>query len=189
MKKPLHLHLSRPNRQGGFTLVEMMTAMTIGLIIIAGVVGIFISQNKVQNSDRQRSELLADLQVVSQIIRSELHFAQGVCTANNGTEILYQPLDSTVALPATCDTVNAANGEFKLKSAANCSSSTPCLCWNRPNADDGCQELMRNIKATTGLQASVDSYGVYQIDIYGQYLGVDHNTLDLATRLTIWPRN
>jgi len=156
--------------------------MAIGLIIIAGVIGIFISQNKIQNSDRQRSELLADLQVVSQIIRAELHFAQGVCTANNGTEILYQPLDSAVALPAACNAVDNANGAFKLPNGSN------SIQWKRPSKQNF-QELMRNIKAATGLQASVDSYGVYQIDIYGQYLGVDHNTLDLATRLTIWPRN
>ncbi len=170
--------------------MEMMAAMTIGLVIIAGIVSLFVSISRVQTSDARRSELLADLQLASQIIRAELHFAQDICTASNGTVIIYQPLDSYSTLPTNCDSVADNNGEFKLKSVANCGNgSTACICWDRPNANDGCQELIRNIKPDTGMSANIDSYGVVQVDIYGQYAGVDRSTKELTTRVTIWPRN
>jgi len=182
------------NNHAGFTLVELMVSMSIGLIIIAGIMGIFVSQSKVQSSETSRIEMIADLQLASQIIRSELRLAQDVYTYCSG-KVFYQPMDSTVGFPPSdCNTVNASNGLFKLESAANCTagaatSTTGCICWDRPNLSD-CDELIRNIKASTGLQASSDVYGkVYQIDIYGQFRGVDHLQHDLATRITVWPRN
>ncbi|MDQ6951738.1 MAG: hypothetical protein Q9M26_08745 [Mariprofundales bacterium] len=165
--------------------------MTIGLIIIAGVVAIFISQNKVQSGEAHRSELLADLQLSSGIIQSELRQAQDVYSCGNA--VVYQPLDSTVATTATCPvTVDAANGAFKLiaAGASGCSTSnTGCICWDRPNQGSGCQEMMRNIKASTGLNVTVDAYGVYTVTITGQFNNAQHSLQDLAMGIHVWPRN
>jgi len=182
-------------RATGFTLIELMISMAIGLIIIAGIMGIFVSQSKIQNSESSRIEMIADLQLASQIIRSELHFAQDVYT-NCPNKVFYQPVDSTSGFPpSSCSSAPAAsNGLFKLESSSACTSggaqsTTACICWDRPNLSN-CEELIRNIKASTGLQSTSDIYGaVYQVDIYGQYMGVDHLPHDLATRITVWPRN
>jgi len=183
----------------GFTLIELMISLGIGMVVIAGVVGMFVTQSRVQNSDVSRSEMLADMQVASQIIRHELHFAQDACQTNSNATLRYQPLDSTVDLHSDatgllCDINDVANGKFELRSAGDngCStSSTSCICWDRPNDGNGCQELMRNIKATTGFYASKDSYGVVQVDLYGQYKGVSSSTnnKDIVTRITVYPRN
>lgn len=178
----------------GFTLVELLVAMTIGLVVLAGIIGMFVSQSKVNNSESSRLELISDLQLASQIVRSELHLAQDVYLGCSG-KIYYRPMDSASAISTSCSTPQASNGLFKLESAANCTqgaattTTTGCICWDRPDISGGCQELIRSINPSTGLSASKDSYGVVQVDIYGQYMGVDHTYHDLATRITVWPRN
>ncbi|MDQ6964212.1 MAG: prepilin-type N-terminal cleavage/methylation domain-containing protein [Mariprofundales bacterium] len=182
------------SNNAGFTLVELVISMAIGVIVIAGIMGIFVSQSRVQSSEASRIEMIADLQLAGQLIRSELHWAQDIYTECTG-KVFYRPMESTAAFPpADCNTVDSQNGLFKLETAANCttggaSSTTGCICWDRPNFNN-CDELIRNIKAGTGLQATSDSYGeVYQVDIYGQFTGADHLQHDLATRITVWPRN
>ena len=40
-------HASRPSRHhGGFTLVELMIGMTLGLVLIGGVVGLFLQSSQ-----------------------------------------------------------------------------------------------------------------------------------------------
>ncbi|MDQ6950933.1 MAG: prepilin-type N-terminal cleavage/methylation domain-containing protein [Mariprofundales bacterium] len=186
----------RPAAQSGFSLIEMMVSMTIGLVIIAGVIGIFISQSKLQSGEANRSELLSDLQLASAIIQTELRQAQDVYTC--GTEVLYRPLDSTSPIASTCPiTINSANGAFQLVagnssgSASSCdpNGSTARLCWDRPEKGDGCQELMRNIKANGGLSVSVDSYGVYTVRITGQFCDQSRALKDLSMDIHVWPRN
>ncbi|RMH50519.1 MAG: prepilin-type N-terminal cleavage/methylation domain-containing protein [Zetaproteobacteria bacterium] len=169
----------------GFTLVELLASMVIGLVVIAGVVGLFVSQSKVNSEERSRLEMIADLQLAGQIIRSELRLAKDVYTHCSG-KVFYQPMDSTSDFPPVdCNTLQADNGWFKL----GCSSTSGCICWDRPNESDGCQELIRNIDPTIGLQAQSDGYGSYQIDLYGSYTDRDRQSHLLTTRITVWPRN
>jgi len=182
--------------QRGFTLIELMTAMTIGLVIIAGVVGTFVSQTKVQSAEKKKVELLADLQTATQMVRAELRMSQDVYVACSNM-VFYQPLDSYSSFPPkSCSNSDLAwnNGLFEYRSKSNCTAggTTPCIFWNRPGLSTSspinAEELMRNIKAS-GLIANKDSYGVVRVDIYAQYQGIDHNFHDIVSRSTIWPRN
>jgi len=175
----------RPLPAAGFTLVELLVSMSIGLVVIAGVVGLFVSQSKVQNEQRSQLEMISDLQLAGQIVRSELRLAKDVYTLCSG-KVFYQPMDSYSDFPPTdCNTLQANNGWFKL----GCNSTSGCICWDRPDESDGCQELIRNIDPTIGLQAQSDGYGSYQIDLYGNYTGLDHQTHQITSRITVWPRN
>jgi len=184
---------SKPPANMGFSLVELMISLTIGIIIINGVIGVFISQNKLQGGEANRSELLSDLQLSSTIIQSELRHAQDVYTCSP-SEIRYRPLDSTAAALGAADCANTVDtyaGQFLLVSAgaSGCStSSTPCIDWKEYGKTQK-NEMIRSIKANTGLNASVDAYGVYTIRITGQFLNRERNLQDLTMDTHVWPRN
>lgn len=61
------------NAQRGFTLIELMVSMVIGLIILAGVIGMFVSMVKSDNdylkSVRLNQELRAAMSLITRDIR------------------------------------------------------------------------------------------------------------------------
>ncbi len=180
--------------QRGFTLVELLVSLTIGMIVVGGVVATFVSQSKVQNAEKNKTELLGDLQLATQLMRSELRMAKDVYV-DCSNMIFYQPLDSYSDFPPSSCSNSALkwnNGLFEYRSPSRCSGTTPCIYWNRPgtssSAPINAQELMRNIKSS-GLTATKDTYGVVRIDIYAQFQGVDRTAHDIHSRMTIWPRN
>ena len=178
-------------RQEGFTLVELLVAMVIALVVLAGMTAVFVNSSKQVSDAENRNEILGDLQLAASIIETELRQARGVCWDAANTRLIYRPLDSATPLPAACNAVAASNGAFQLRAAspnANPPKPTPYICWDRPNKAGGCQEMARNMKAGTGLTA-FQAGGVWSITLTGEYQARDGAVRDLTVDIKTFPRN
>jgi prepilin-type N-terminal cleavage/methylation domain-containing protein len=56
----------------GFTLIEMMVAISLGLVILAGITTVFSSMSKTSNALSSRTQRMSDLYLVSQIMQADL---------------------------------------------------------------------------------------------------------------------
>nr|MDA3869060.1 prepilin-type N-terminal cleavage/methylation domain-containing protein [Gammaproteobacteria bacterium] len=63
---------SNPERSSGFSLIELMLAMLIGLIIMGGVMQLFISTRDTQRSSEDQLALLADARFAIDTIAYDL---------------------------------------------------------------------------------------------------------------------
>jgi len=174
-------------QQKGFTLIELMVTMLIGLIIMAGMTSVFISQTRTATMLKNKTEAMGDLFLASQIMQSELRGSKGICWT--GSAIVYQPLDSN----APCGgAANAANGSFELR-PASATKPTPYICWTRPNNGSGCQEMIRNLPAA-GLAVTATA-GVppqptmYAVDLKSLFRGQDNQSKNLGLTFKVWARN
>lgn len=179
----------------GFTLIELIVSMAIALIILAGMVGMFISQNRTQSEEINRLEVTGDMNLAAAIMKSELRQAKNVCWDAATKTLAYQPVDSDTVIPAACAIVaNSKNGKFTLVNAgaSGCSTSvTPCICWDRPNVAGGCQEMLRHMQSGTGLQVSNPGVvgGVWGITLKGVFMDSNHLSKTTVVDFNVWPRN
>jgi len=58
--------------EAGFTLIEMMMALGMGLIIIAGLSAMFVTNSRVTESFTSRTERMGDLYLASQLMQADL---------------------------------------------------------------------------------------------------------------------
>lgn len=176
--------ISRP-LEHGFTLIELMISMAIGVILLAGISMMFVSDGNMAAAQSSRSERFNDLYLASQIMQSELRQSSAICWDSTNNRIIYQPLDSSISL-GSCDTVDSHNGSFEFSSSA--------ICWDKPDDGSGCQELIRNLSSTPqGLQVSptsnTDMSAIRTVILTSLYQNSQQQdqTVDLAFH--VWPRN
>ncbi len=87
MRYPMKL---RGMRAGGFTLIELMIAMVLGLIVIGAVLALSLSMIRANNQTIAGTRLTQELRAVAGLMSSDLRRAGGVidpltvATANNG---------------------------------------------------------------------------------------------------------
>jgi len=168
-------------QERGFTLVELLVAMAIGLVILAGIISLYVSGINSNRAEMSRTERMSDLYLAAQIMQSELKTARDICWDAANKQLIYQPLDSAATLNG-CNNVAASNGAFRLE------AKKQRICWDRPDEGDGCQEMVRDMDATAGLVASL-SGGVWDIRLKSTYTGKDHTTKSLELGFKLWPRN
>jgi type IV pilus assembly protein PilW len=101
-------------RQYGFTLIEIMVALLIGLFLAAGVVQVFVSTkgtNRVQeNLSRMQENARFAMSFLSSDIR-QAGFSGGVCGDRGATRIAVNHIDSSAAIyQFKGDASNAALG-------------------------------------------------------------------------------
>lgn len=93
---------TRPSPQHGFSLVELMVAITIGAILLAGLATMFDRANRTNHELGKVSQLIDNGQYVMQLLFDTLHntgyYGQFVST-----------LKVPAALPDPCETSNTAN--------------------------------------------------------------------------------
>ena len=73
-----HLHCRKParhSRQSGFTLIEMMISITIGLAILAGLVGVLATNSSNSKTNDRTSELMTNGRYALNSIKQELREA------------------------------------------------------------------------------------------------------------------
>ena len=79
---------SNYRRSSGFSLIEMMLAMLIGLIIMAGVMQIFVSTSDTQRSSEDQLNLLADARFAVETIAYDLRHT-GLWGRHNNVDQVY----------------------------------------------------------------------------------------------------
>jgi len=158
----------------GFTLIEMLISMAMGLILIAGLTSIFIADSNTSRAISSRTERMGDLFLASHLMQEALRESQSTPDANisiltnlsnrsvNTTTITgYPTSDSTfTALPywdATSKTLTYQDlegnvGIFQYKRISN-----DRIYWLRPlpagvSGSSTFQELMRNLDTSNGLK-------------------------------------
>lgn len=91
-------------RLRGFSLVEMMVALSIGAFVIAGVVSsyVFLGRNLYRYSNQQ--QLAAQAQRTLEIFAQDVHAATNVGSIS-GTVLQLQYSPSTIQSPSTTNTV------------------------------------------------------------------------------------
>jgi len=63
----------------GFTLIEMLVGMTMGLLILAGLTSMFVSMNDASRAVASRSDRMGDLYLAAHIMQAELRESKAIC--------------------------------------------------------------------------------------------------------------
>jgi prepilin-type N-terminal cleavage/methylation domain-containing protein len=96
-------HQARRARMRGFTLIEMMVAMALGLIVMAAVLALVLSIIRSNNQTVQATRLTQELRATAAVIASDLKRARGVqdplAAAKQGNLYANVYLDNSVANP------------------------------------------------------------------------------------------
>jgi len=77
------INMTRSNfgdHQGGFTLIEMLISMSMGLIIIGGITMVFMSNSNVSRVISSQTEILGDLYLASHLMQAGLRGSSTVTT-------------------------------------------------------------------------------------------------------------
>lgn len=82
----------------GVTLVELMISLTLGLVVLLGVLQIFSSGQQAYNENRRFAELQAEITLLQDLLNSDIRAAQSVTivkTNDDFTLTLNYPAPST----------------------------------------------------------------------------------------------
>jgi len=175
----------------GFTMIELMITMVIGMVILAGVTSLFINNTRIAATLADRTERLGDLYTASHIMQTELRAAQGGATtlsnAGGVTTLNYTPIDSSCV------------GHFEYKTIAGSAPPRFDIKWLRPVTNAGtcgvlAQQLIRDLDPTngmvvTGLGGVTNPYSFLNIDLYSLYNDRDKNLKTVSLSFKIWSRN
>lgn len=201
----------------GFTLIELMIAMVMGLVILAGLTTVFVSYNKLGSSVASRTETMTDLYLVSFLMQQDLREAAAVTNPAFPADLqaggrkpagtCSAPNDQTVALPAnypasfpylpywdatsktlTYQDQDGNTGIFQYQRTSN-----DRIYWLRP---DPCSyqflELTRDLNTTNGLSVTAPAPGVgsnISVTLIATYVDANRDTKNLSLGFTVWPRN
>lgn len=111
----LKLSHSRPRRVAGFSLVELMVAMVLGLIVIGAVIALVLSMIRANNQTIGATRLTQELRATAALMAADLRRAGGVvdpltvATANNGDP--NNPFAAITTATAGCIQYSYANAE------------------------------------------------------------------------------
>jgi len=198
MNSELNKHHTR-----GFTMIELMITMVIGMVVLAGVVSLFINNTRLAATLADRTERLGDLYTASHIIQTEMRSAQGRLTtlASGGgvTTLTYTPVD-----PELDPTTGAScGGHFEYKTITNSNPPRFDIKWLRPGISTttgSCkiqsQQLIRDLDPTNGMivrglatVAGVNPYSFLNIDLYSLYADPERNSKTVSLSFKVWSRN
>ena len=144
--------LRRPSaaRARGFSLVELMVAMVLGLIVVAAVVNLVMSIIRSNNQTIQSTRLTQELRATAAVVAADIKRARSVDDPYRNPMLLggnpYRQVDTTVpgcvrysyynTDPGTTDyfhAVSSANGAVVLSSGATAASAV-CGAGERLNS-------------------------------------------------------
>jgi Tfp pilus assembly protein PilW len=100
-------------RQGGFSLVELMVAMVLGLIVIGAVIALVLSMIRANTQTIAATRLTQELRATAAVMAADLRRAGGVqdpltsATANNGSP--NNPFATITTATAGCIQYSYAN--------------------------------------------------------------------------------
>jgi len=206
--------MNDPTTQAGFTLIEMMISMAMGLILIAGIASIFASMGKTSSVVSEKTERMSDLYLMSQIMQEELRLSRKVQVVANkvlanlagrgvniaaripgypATDVLFDVLpywdQSTRTL--TYQNIDGDVGIFSYQY-----NGTDSIYWLRSDATTF-SELSRNMDVSNGMCAlAVNNVcstaaiaGVSSIKLQATYANESHLAKTMSLAFMVWPRN
>lgn len=160
------------NGMRGFTLVELLVAMGIGMIILLGLTVMYTSNARVSNAAADRTERMGDLYLASQIMQSELRNAQSGTISWSSNTLTYTDQDGNT-------------GKFQYQYTSN-----DRIYWLRPGYT-AYQEMMRDLDTTSGMTVSSSGISpkVWTITLKSGYQDENQQTKTLALTFKVWARN
>jgi len=202
--------------ESGFTLIELMVSMAIGLMILLGMTMMFTSDAKISSTLASRTESLGDLYLVSQILQSDLRGsvadtapvfpADLLSSGRRPASLCTSPNNKSVSLPAnypnsftelpywdstsktlTYQDPDGNTGIIQYQRTAN-----DRIYWLRP---DPCvyefEEVIRGLDTSAGMAVSISgtSPKVYTITLKSAYQNEDRQTRTLDLSFKAWARN
>jgi len=87
--------------QGGYTIVELIVAMTIGLFILAGLVTVFANNSRTRNEIERANQQTENGRYALQLLSDDLHNAGYFAEFNPGTVALTDSQLQASGVPAT----------------------------------------------------------------------------------------
>ena len=148
------LYYSSKNRESGFTLVELLIAMTIGLIILAALSSTFLMQRKIYDVQEQIVEMVQTARAAMDMMTREIRMA-GYDPAGAGFDgITYNAdqLQIRADLNGNGDTDSTGNPNEYIKYTMD--SDYPFEI--RRNTGGGRQEFALNIQSFTFVYLKAD---------------------------------
>jgi len=173
------LSQAQASTAAGFTLIELMISMSMGLIILLGMMMMFTSDAKVASTLASRTERLGDLYLASQIMQSQLRNAQTGSISWASNVLTYTDRDNNL-------------GYFEYQR-----TSTDRLYWWRPTFPKF-REMIRDLDTTpdpvTGLLTgmTVTSSGTpktWQITLKASFKNEDRADKTMQVSFKVWARN
>ncbi len=89
---------------GGFSLIELLVAMVVGLVIIGGALSLHVSSRKVQAKNEEQMDMVADARFVIGMISYDLRSAGMWGGTNNNALIECKSTDAVCTATASKDT-------------------------------------------------------------------------------------
>lgn len=185
----------------GFTLIEMLIGMAMGLVIIAGLTMVFVSLNDSSRAVTSRTERMGDLFLASQVMQSELRqslsaelstytvaadlTARGV-SAISGFPVSFPSLPywDAATKTITYQDLDGNVGIFQYQRTSN-----DRVYWLRPDATvKTYEELIRDLDTSTGVTVTTVS-GVMTVKLSSIYINEDKESRNLDITFKTRPRN
>lgn len=166
---PLSANIVSTDSARGFTLIEFMVAIGMGMVVLLGTVMMFSTQSKVASSLTSRTARLGDLYIASQMMQSELRNAQSGSISWASKVLSYTDQDGNT-------------GKFEYQKTSN-----DRLYWQRPGVATF-DEMIRDLDTSSGLTIA-SSGGVWTIALLSSYLDESKKTKTLKLSFKIWARN
>jgi prepilin-type N-terminal cleavage/methylation domain-containing protein len=119
MTSASHTSLTRNaviRRASGFTLVELMIAMTISLLLLAGLVGLFVNMSRSSNEMAKTNSLIENGRYALQLIQEDLVHAGywgGFVPEFDNLASEYVPGDVPTGVPDPCEAYAAWDGTYR----------------------------------------------------------------------------
>jgi len=208
-------HVKNRSPEQGFTLIEMMIGMAMGLIILAGLTMLFVSSSNSSRAMASRTERMGDLYLASHVMQAGLRESvsdtapspsfptdmatggrkpAGTCTSPNNKSVSL-PANYPVSFPyypywdATSKTLTYQDLDGNTGVFQYQRIADDRIYWLRA---DPCvyqfQELMRDLDLTNGMQVAIAS-GVLTVTLTSTYITEAKNSSPLSLTFKTWPRN
>jgi len=156
----------------GFTMIELLVSMSMGLIILLGTMMMFTSDAKVASALASRTERLGDLYIASQIMQNELRNAQAGTISWASNKLNYTDQDG-----------QAGYFEYQYQAPDR-------LYWKRPNYTNR-QEMIRDLDTSSGLAVSSSGTTIktWKVTLKSAFKNESRATKTMQITFNVWARN
>ncbi|HYA39104.1 MAG TPA: prepilin-type N-terminal cleavage/methylation domain-containing protein, partial [Candidatus Methylomirabilis sp.] len=145
MKAPAHFRRA----QTGFSITELMVAMTIGLIILAAVAGLFVSTNKASNNQNRLARVQENGRFAMYYLLRDLRMTGYMGCQNDLTDHLSNDLATTTGfyfgttnLPTPLEGIDDVTSGSTPAWSPSASTTLPTNVWTGTAAAIGKPDLL-----------------------------------------------